>query len=89
MAEMTIRLFPDPATGKKNIVIALRADEDALPHEHEQMHRALVEKLVNGGLVKAEEVGQIIVQREDEGKMPAAPGDAASQVMQRAQKQSG
>ncbi len=54
MAEMTIRLIPDPTTGKKNIVIALRSDADALPHEHEQMHRALVEKLVNGGLLKAE-----------------------------------
>ncbi len=66
MAEMTIRLIPDPVTGKKNIVIALRSDEDALPHEHEQMHRALVEKLVNGGLLKAEEVGQIVVEREEE-----------------------
>ena len=73
MAEMTIRLIPDPATGKKNIVIALRSDEDALPHEHEQMHRALVEKLVDGGLLKAEEVGQIVVEREEE-KAPGAAG---------------
>ncbi len=78
MAEMTIRLIPDPATGKKNIVIALRSDEDALPHEHEQMHRALVEKLVNGGLLKAEEVGQIVVEREEE-KAPAAPVETGPQ----------
>jgi hypothetical protein len=71
MAEMTIRLIADPHTGKKNIVVALRSDADALPHEHEQMHRALVDKLVNGGLVKASEVGQIVVEREADEKAPA------------------
>jgi len=89
MAEMTIRLIPDPATGKKNIVIALRSDEDALPHEHEQMHRALVEKLVNGGLLKAEEVGQIVVEREEEEKVPAAPVRRGPEGGRQAQKQNG
>ena len=59
MAEMTIRLRCDPATGKKDIIVSLRSDEDALPHEHEQQHKALVEKLIDGGLLKASEVGQI------------------------------
>jgi len=89
MAEMTIRLIPDPTTGKKNIVIALRSDADALPHEHEQMHRRLVEKLVNGGLLKAEEVGQIVVEREEEEKTPAAPVEAGPQSGRQAQKQGG
>ena len=89
MAEMTIRLIPDPATGKKNIVIALRSDADALPHEHEQMHRRLVEKLVNGGLLKAEEVGQIVVEREEKEKAPAAPVDAGSPSERQGQKQGG
>ena len=86
MAEMTIRLIPDPATGKKNIIISLRSDEDALPHEHEQMHRALVEKLVGGGLLKAEEVGQIVVEREEE-KGAAAPVETGPQGERRAQKE--
>src|SRR6516165_10228904 len=73
MAEVTIRLFPDPTTGKKNIVISMRSDEDALPHEHEQQHRALVGKLINGGILKAEELGTITVTREQEAKQPA-PG---------------
>ena len=89
MAEMTIRLIADPATGKKNIVIALRSDADALPHEHEQMHRALVEKLVSGGLLKAEDVGQIVVEREEEEKAPAAPVETGPQVGRQAQKQGG
>jgi hypothetical protein len=70
MAELTIRLIPDPVTGKKNIIVALRSDADALPHEHEQMHRELVDKLVNGGILKASEVGQIVVEREADEKAP-------------------
>jgi hypothetical protein len=71
MAEMTIRLIPDPQTGRKNIIISLRSDEDALPHEHEQQHRALVDRLIHGGLLKAGEVGNIVVEREEEARAPA------------------
>jgi hypothetical protein len=71
MAELTIRLYPDPTTGKKNIVISMKSDADALPHEHEQQHRALVDKLINGGILKAEEVGTITVSREEEAREPA------------------
>jgi hypothetical protein len=76
MAEMTIRLRTDPATGKKDIIIDLHSDSDALPHEHEQQHRALVQRLIEGGLIKAEELGQIVVERESRGAgiaEPAAP----------------
>lgn len=66
MPEMTIRLRRDPATGKQDIIISLTADADQLPHEHEQQHKALVEKLIHGGLLKPSEVGQIIVEREEE-----------------------
>jgi hypothetical protein len=68
MAEMTIRLRCDPATGKKDILISLRRDEDSLPHEHEQLHKALVDKLIDKGLLQASELGQIIVEREEEAK---------------------
>jgi hypothetical protein len=72
MAEMTIRLQIDPETGKKNIIVSLSSDADALPHEHEQQHRQLVEKLIQKGLLKAGELGQIVVEREEtEGE--AAP----------------
>ncbi|MGE3804740.1 MAG: hypothetical protein AB7K24_08725 [Gemmataceae bacterium] len=73
MAEMTIRLRCDPVTGKKDIIISMRSDEDALPHEHEQQHRNLVEKLIEKGLVAATEVGQIVVEREEDEKEPALP----------------
>jgi hypothetical protein len=88
MAQMTIRLRCDPATGKKDIIISLRSDEDALPHEHEQQHRALVEKLINGGVLKASELGQIVVEREeDEGE--ATPAATTPESQRQAQSQGG
>lgn len=83
MAEMTIRLRCDPATGKKDIVISLTSDEDSLPHEHEQQHRALVEKLIHKGLVHASEVGQIIVERQEE-KLPPADTEGQRDPQRRA-----
>jgi len=66
MAEMTIRLQTDPTTGKKDIIVSLESDEDLLPHEHEQQHRELVNKLIEGGLIAASNVGKIVVEREGE-----------------------
>jgi hypothetical protein len=71
MAELTIMLRRDPNTGKQNIIIKLDSDPDSLPLEHEQMHKALVEKLVGKG-IKAEDLGEIVVEREGE-QQPAGP----------------
>ena len=73
MAEMTIRLIPDPATGKKTIIISLTGDQDSLPHEHEQMHRALVNKILGASKLEAEEIGHIEITREEDDKVPATP----------------
>ena len=74
MAEMTIRLRCDPATGKRDIIVALESDADALPYEHEALHRRLVEKLINSGLLTAEDAGKLIVEREErKGDAAAAP----------------
>ena len=85
---MTIRLLSDPVTGKKDIIVSLRSDADALPQEHEQMHKQLVEKLIHGGLVRPEEVGQVIIEREEQpaGEQAASAGEAQER---KAQKQSG
>ena len=80
MAEMTIRLIPDPTTGKKNIIISLRSDEDALPHEHEQQHRALVDKLIEGGILKASELGKVVVERESKEGEEVPPVSEPPQV---------
>jgi FtsH ternary system domain X3-analog len=89
MPEMTIRLQIDPETGKKNIIVSLRSDADALPHEHEQQHRALVEKLIQGGIVKASELGKIIVEREETEKEPASPTKTPGETRRQATKQGG
>jgi hypothetical protein len=73
MAEMTIRFIPDPVTGKRNIIVSLRSDEDMLPHEHEQQHRALVEKLISKGVISEDEASNVTVTREEEEHEPAAP----------------
>ena len=73
MPEMTIKLSRDPETGKQNIIVKLRSDEDALPHEHERMHRTLVDKLIDGGILKAGEEGNLIVERAEETSVPDPP----------------
>ncbi len=67
MAELTIRLQTDPQTGKKNIIVRYRSDEDALPLEHEEEHRLLVDKLIQGGALKAGDAGRVIIEREGTG----------------------
>ncbi len=73
MAEMTITLRIDPVTHKKDIVVTLRSDEDSLPHEHEQLHRQLVDRLTEGGLLKAGEAGILVIEREEESQVPETP----------------
>lgn len=88
MAEMTIRLLRDPETGKQNIIVKLRSDEDALPQEHEQLHRALVEKLIDGGLLKAGEEGDLVIERQEE-TAAAEPESNTPQPQRQAQRQGG
>ena len=87
MATMTILLRKDPDTGKQNIIVKLDSDPDALPVEHEQLHRTLVEKLVGKG-VNAEDLGEIIVEREPE-KQPSEPVATPNEPQKRKAGQSG
>lgn len=64
MATLILRLEVDPETKKKNVVIKLESDSDALPMEHEEQHRRIVEQLIQGGALKAQELGKIIIERE-------------------------
>lgn len=72
MPELTLRLKIDPVTGKKTLVADYHSDEDALPHEHEEEHRRLVKKLVEG--VPLEAGGGLEVGRESQGA-PAIDGE--------------
>ena len=81
MAELTIRLRKDPETGKHDIIIDLESDQDTLPHEHEQMHREAVEKLIGKN-----NVGKVVIERESE-KAPASPQDSGPQPERQPQRQ--
>jgi hypothetical protein len=70
MASAHIRLEVDPKTRKRTVVIAYESDADMLPHEHEEAHREVLQKLFEGGLIK--EGDDIKVEREAE-KAPDSP----------------
>jgi len=65
MASATLKLSVDPTTGKRTISISYSSDADALPHEHEEAHRQVVEKLFEGGIAKPGDT--IVVARDGEG----------------------
>lgn len=67
MATLTLKLEIDPVTKKKNVLVKLDSDSDALPMEHEEQHKKLVEALLAGGHLKADELGTITIEREGQG----------------------
>ncbi|HEY0882837.1 MAG TPA: hypothetical protein VGE37_12510 [Archangium sp.] len=67
MATLILRLDIDPTTKKKNVWVKLDSDSDALPMEHEEQHKRIVEALLAGGAVKPEELGTITIEREGQG----------------------
>ncbi len=78
----TLRLSVDPTTGKRTITISYTSDANALPHEHEDAHREVVEKLFEGGIAKPGDT--IVVEREGAGQTgdleqgePQAEGETA------------
>ncbi|ATB37123.1 hypothetical protein CYFUS_002544 [Cystobacter fuscus] len=88
MASLILRLQIDPSTGKKDILVKYESDADALPMEHEEEHRRLVDKLIAGGALKASEVGRIIVERETPastgGEQTPASEDVSARVARKA-----
>jgi hypothetical protein len=64
MPSARIRLDVDPTTKKRTIVISYESDTDALPHEHEEAHRQLLEKLFEKGVIAKGDT--VKVEREGE-----------------------
>lgn len=50
MAEVTLTLRFNRDTGQREIIVGYEGDADALPHEHERDHRALVASLLGASL---------------------------------------
>jgi hypothetical protein len=63
VASLIIRLRVDPATKKRDVIVSYTSDADALPLEHEEDHRRLVDRLIEGGALKASEVGRVVIER--------------------------
>jgi hypothetical protein len=72
MADLILRLRVDPATGKRELVIDYTSDADALPIEHEDAHRQLADKVLDGGLRS----GKVEVTRASEAPAESTPGEA-------------
>ena len=75
MANVIIKLMRDGKTGKRTVVVSYESDSDALPMEHEEEHRRLVNQLIEKGLAKAGDT--IVVDRgapsEPHGETTAEP----------------
>jgi len=78
MADLILRLRVDPATGKRELVIDYTSEADALPIEHEDAHRALANKIVDGGLAS----GKVEVTREAAPPVDEAPAAETAPVGQ-------
>jgi DNA-binding GntR family transcriptional regulator len=86
MASLTIKLQVDPQTKKKNVIIKYDSDSDALPQEHEEQHRALVDALIKNGTLKAEDLGHIHIEREGQGAAPKTSPEQAPEAGKVSQK---
>ncbi len=81
MPELVLSLRTDPISGKRQLVVSYRSDADALPNEHEEEHRRLVQKLVEKG-------GRVIVRRETE-EAPAGAQESTPQGERESVRQKG
>jgi hypothetical protein len=72
MAELVLRLRVDPATGRRELVIDYASDADALPMEHEEEHRRLAGRVVDGGLGS----GRVAVSRAADATAVETPASA-------------
>ena len=63
MAEIRIRLVFNLETGKKDIYVDFESDADALPFEHEEIHRDIVRQLVGQNVLTDDEAGEVVVNR--------------------------
>ena len=67
MAEITLRLRHNVATGKREILIGYESEPDDLPHEHERDHRAMVEQIL--GIKLDDDKDEIVVERVSKGEV--------------------
>ncbi len=62
MANITLRLRVDKENSQTALAIEYQSDPDALPHEHEKRHRAIVARVVEALGLEPHELGRIQVR---------------------------
>lgn len=70
MAELTISLSRDGPGGRLQVRIGYRADDDAIPFEHEIQHRRMVLDLFPGLEIIDDPDAAVRVQREKPAQEP-------------------
>ncbi|VAW72278.1 hypothetical protein MNBD_GAMMA12-1687 [hydrothermal vent metagenome] len=86
MAKVKLSLVWNKETRKRDIIVDYLSDGDALAMEHESDHKALINKLIEGGLLQAEEAGLVITQRETEKVVDVSSEDAVTQEVRESTK---
>ncbi len=86
MAKVNITLVWNSETRKRDIVVDYTSDADALPMEHEADHKKLLDRLIEGGLLKVEEAGLLRVRREQEAGVDLDAERPASEAVRQAVK---
>jgi hypothetical protein len=66
MPRLVLQLHCDPQSGRRAVYADLFSDEDTVAFEHEQQHKELVDRLVNGGALKAAREGRVVVDRAED-----------------------
>ena len=74
MARLILRLFYDPRRARRDIVIDLASDADTVPFEHEQQHKSLLDRIVNGGTFAAARDGRVVIDRAEDMTPVFLPG---------------
>ena len=63
MAGATIRLLYNLETGRHDIYVDYDSEQDALPFEHEDQHRALIQQLLGIADLGEDQLGEVVVSR--------------------------
>jgi len=63
MGEIKIHFSFNRKSGRTDLTIDYASDASTMPHEHEERHEEIVEQLIEGGVIRREDIGNIEVKR--------------------------
>ena len=63
MGEIKIHFSFNRKTGRTDLTVDYASDRSMMPHEHEERHEEIVERLIEGGVIRREDIGNVEVKR--------------------------